>query len=72
MGAVGLEERTRFGHMPEERGLYPKMKVGEQLTCSAELSGMSGTAAKAAAESPNSPRIGRRVRLEEAWRGGEA
>ena len=41
--------RARFGYMPEERGLYPKMKVGEQLTYFAELSGLSGTAAKEAA-----------------------
>jgi ABC-2 type transport system ATP-binding protein len=46
---VGLEERTRFGYMPEERGLYPKMKVGDQLAYFAELSGMSGVAAKEAA-----------------------
>ena len=46
---VGPEERARFGYMPEERGLYPKMKVGDQLTYFAELSGMNGTAAKEAA-----------------------
>jgi ABC-2 type transport system ATP-binding protein len=34
--------------MPEERGLYPKMKVGDQLTYFAELSGMSAAAAKEA------------------------
>jgi ABC-2 type transport system ATP-binding protein len=32
--------RLRFGYMPEERGLYPKMKVAEQLRYLAELSGM--------------------------------
>jgi len=47
--AVGLEQRARFGYMPEERGLYPKMKVGEQLTYLAELSGVKEPAAKAAA-----------------------
>jgi ABC-2 type transport system ATP-binding protein len=46
---VGPEERARFGYMPEERGLYPKMKVGDQLTYFAELSGMNGAAAKLAA-----------------------
>ena len=46
---VGLEERVRFGYMPEERGLYPKMRVGEQLTYFAELSGMDVPAAKEAA-----------------------
>jgi ABC-2 type transport system ATP-binding protein len=46
---VGAEERARFGYMPEERGLYPKMKVGDQLAYLAELSGMSGAAAAEAA-----------------------
>ena len=38
---VGPAERLRFGYMPEERGLYPKMKVGDQLTYFARLSGKS-------------------------------
>jgi ABC-2 type transport system ATP-binding protein len=46
---VGPEERARFGYMPEERGLYPKMKVGEQLRYMAELSGMEGPSARGAA-----------------------
>jgi ABC-2 type transport system ATP-binding protein len=25
---IGLTERLRFGYMPEERGLYPRMRVG--------------------------------------------
>ena len=45
---VGPRERARFGYMPEERGLYPKMKVGDQLTYFAELSGMNEAAAKEA------------------------
>jgi len=28
---VGPDERLRFGYMPEERGLYPKMKVREHI-----------------------------------------
>ena len=28
---VGLAERLRFGYMPEERGLYPRMSLAEQL-----------------------------------------
>jgi ABC-2 type transport system ATP-binding protein len=36
--------------MPEERGLYPKMKVGEQLTYLARLHGMSAAEAKASTE----------------------
>jgi ABC-2 type transport system ATP-binding protein len=45
---VGLPERARFGYMPEERGLYPKMRIGDELTYFAELSGLRGRAAKAA------------------------
>ncbi|MGZ4149477.1 MAG: ABC transporter ATP-binding protein [Actinomycetota bacterium] len=43
---VGPAERARFGYMPEERGLYPRMKVGEQLVYFAELSGLSSADAK--------------------------
>ena len=46
---VGPGGRARFGYMPAERGLYPKMKVGEQLTYFAELSGMSEESATEAA-----------------------
>ena len=48
---VGPGERARFGYMPEERGLYPRMKVGDQLVYLAELSGMTSGAAKEAAAS---------------------
>jgi ABC-2 type transport system ATP-binding protein len=41
--------RRRIGYMPEERGLYPKMKVGEQLTYFARLHGMGAAAAARAA-----------------------
>lgn len=37
---VSAEDRRRFGYMPEERGLYPKMKVHEQLVYLARLRGM--------------------------------
>jgi ABC-2 type transport system ATP-binding protein len=41
--------RARFGYMPEERGLYPKMRVGEQLEYFARLHGADpATAARAA------------------------
>jgi ABC-2 type transport system ATP-binding protein len=36
--------------MPEERGLYPKMRVGEQLTYFARLHGMDAAAAARAAD----------------------
>ncbi|UKO93469.1 ATP-binding cassette domain-containing protein [Gordonia amicalis] len=38
---IDLDLRRRIGYMPEERGLYPKMKVGEQLTFLARLHGMN-------------------------------
>jgi ABC-2 type transport system ATP-binding protein len=40
-GAALTEEvRRRIGYMPEERGLYPRMKVGEQLEYLARLHGL--------------------------------
>ena len=33
-------ERLRFGYMPEERGLYPRMRVGEQLEYFGRLHGL--------------------------------
>ena len=44
------ESRRRIGYMPEERGLYPKMKVGEQVTYFARLHGLDAGAAARAAE----------------------
>ncbi len=38
---VGPETQTRLGYLPEERGLYKKMKVGEQLIYLARLRGLS-------------------------------
>ena len=37
---VTLETRSRIGYMPEERGLYPRMRVGEQLEYLARLHGL--------------------------------
>lgn len=45
---LDAEHRRRIGYMPEERGLYPKMKVGEQLEYLARLHGLAATAATAA------------------------
>ena len=45
---VDASARLNFGYMPEERGLYPKMKVGDQLIHFARLSGLSRTEATAA------------------------
>ncbi len=38
---MDLLARQRVGYMPEERGLYPKMKMGPQLAYLAELHGLS-------------------------------
>lgn len=46
---LDLDVRRRFGYMPEERGLYPKMKVAEQLSYLGELHGMSRERARSAA-----------------------
>src|SRR3569623_373787 len=47
---LNQETRRRIGYMPEERGLYPKMKVGEQVTYFARLHGLEAAAAARAAE----------------------
>ncbi|RZQ63309.1 ABC transporter ATP-binding protein [Amycolatopsis suaedae] len=47
--AVDHQTRTRIGYMPEERGLYPKMKVLDQLVYLAQLHGMSANQAHASA-----------------------
>ena len=39
---------ARFGYLPEERGLYRKMRVGEQLEYFAKLRGLSSGQAKSA------------------------
>ena len=38
-GRVGAGVRARFGYMPEERGLYPKMRVRDQLVYLGRLCG---------------------------------
>ena len=45
---VGQSERRRFGYMPEERGLYPGMLVGDQLEYLGRLHGMRAAAAREA------------------------
>ncbi|MFI1378183.1 ABC transporter ATP-binding protein [Embleya sp. NPDC020886] len=42
--------RRRWGYMPEERGLYPKMRIRDQLVYLAELHGMTRTRAHESAE----------------------
>ena len=52
---VTSEDRRRFGYMPEERGLYPKMTALDQIVYFARLSGMgraeASTAGRAILES---------------------
>ncbi len=45
---VGQAERRRFGYMPEERGLYPGMLVGDQIEYLGRLHGLSPTDAAVA------------------------
>lgn len=47
--AITTADRRRFGYMPEERGLYPKMKVLEQVVYLARLHGFGKADATARA-----------------------
>jgi ABC-2 type transport system ATP-binding protein len=47
--AVVPADRLRFGYMPEQRGLYPRMRVGEQLAYFAAQHGLSDREARDAA-----------------------
>src|SRR5688572_2695866 len=47
---VDAATRSRFGYMPEERGLYPKMRVRDQLVYLARLHGMGPGEARPAAD----------------------
>ncbi|MGI8781398.1 MAG: ABC transporter ATP-binding protein [Solirubrobacteraceae bacterium] len=49
-GGVDAATRARFGYMPEERGLYPKMRVRAQLAYFARLHGLDTATAEAAAD----------------------
>ncbi len=42
---IDLQVRRRVGYMPEERGLYPRMQVGEQLVYLARLHGLGASQA---------------------------
>jgi ABC-2 type transport system ATP-binding protein len=58
--AITAEDRRRFGYMPEERGLYPKMRLGEQLRFLARLHGSGAREADDATS-----RWARRLSLDE-------
>lgn len=47
---IGPQHMSAFGYMPEERGLYPRMKVSEQLVYLATLSGMGSSDAAASTD----------------------
>ncbi|MEU5675414.1 ABC transporter ATP-binding protein [Micromonospora sp. NPDC047762] len=44
--ALTPQDRRRFGYMPEERGLYPKMTTREQVTYLGRLHGLDAAAAR--------------------------
>jgi len=46
---ISREARMRFGYMPEERGLYPRMPVGDEIAYFGLLHGMGEDEARAAA-----------------------
>lgn len=47
---ITTAERRRFGYMPEERGLYPKMSVRSQIEYFGRLHGLTKAAAKASCD----------------------
>ncbi len=47
--AIDADARRRFGYMPEQRGLYPRMGIADQLTYLGELHGLSASSARDAA-----------------------
>ena len=47
---IGPETRRRIGYMPEERGLYPRMRVAEQLIYLARLHGMTAADARSSVD----------------------
>ena len=68
---IDRRHRLRFGYMPEQRGLYPRMKVADQLSYFAQQHGLparrrqgrDGALARRARASPTAPaRSSRRCR----------
>jgi ABC-2 type transport system ATP-binding protein len=47
---ITMADRLRFGYMPEERGLYPRMRVDEQIAYFGRLHGLSAAEARAATD----------------------
>lgn len=46
-GETLRHSKTKIGYLPEEKGLYPKIKIGDQLIYLGELRGLSRKQAKA-------------------------
>lgn len=47
---ISEDDLLHFGYMPEQRGLYPKMRAGDQLAYLGRLHGMDKAPARGAAE----------------------
>ena len=47
---IDADMRRRFGYMPEQRGLYPRMKIADQVAYMGRLHGMTADVAGSAAE----------------------
>ncbi|MBK5266317.1 MAG: ATP-binding cassette domain-containing protein [Acidimicrobiia bacterium] len=45
---IGMADLLTFGYMPEQRGLYPKMRIADQVSYFGELHGQSRSEARAA------------------------
>src|SRR4029450_1842394 len=52
---VERDTRLRFGYMPEQRGLYPRMRVLEQVSYFAQQHGLSSREAEAAGRRRRGP-----------------
>jgi ABC-2 type transport system ATP-binding protein len=63
-GDVDEAVRRRIGYMPEERGMYPRMKVLEQVEYFGRLAGMTAPDARASATAWLE-RLGLEARLDE-------
>ncbi len=48
--SLQFADRKRFGYMPEERGLYPKMRVVQQIAYFGRLRGLAPARARAGAQ----------------------
>ncbi len=47
---ITIDQKRRFGYMPEQRGLYPKMKAHDQLAYLGRLRGMGAKEASVSAD----------------------